>query len=225
MSLKTNVVTASLRLNRKFVTGIIVIFYLVGICGTALPLTHDFFLMLFPWAILLSFLTILLFHDSSFDIKTLVVLVITAVCGYFIEVAGVRTHQIFGNYLYGPTLGLKLFNTPLIIGINWVMLVYATGSLVQPWSLSDPVKILIASLLMVGYDIVMEYAAPVLGMWNWDKGVVPLQNYIAWFAIALVFHFIYKLLGIRTGSTLALPVLICQVVFFLFLILYFNLAG
>jgi putative membrane protein len=221
MNIKINTITSFLRLNRNFVIGFFAIFYIVGIFGTIISLTHSLFLMLFPLALLLSFFTILLYNHSGFDWKTLTVIFITAVAAFFIEVAGISTHLIFGTYTYGDTLGLKVFNTPLMIGIKWAMLVFATGSVVQPFSLSVPVKILVASFLMVVYDILMEFSAPVLGMWEWKGGIVPLRNYIAWFIIAVIFHTFYKILRIKTDSSLALPVLACQTIFFIFLIIYF----
>jgi putative membrane protein len=225
MSLKTNAVTAFLRLNRKIVISFFALFYVVGFSGTVISYTHTFFLMLFPWAILLSFLAVLLFNEHEFDLKTLITIFITAVSGFFIEVAGISTHQIFGNYTYGGTLGIKIFDTPLIIGVNWALLVFATGSLVEPLLLPVPVKILLASLLMVIYDILMEFTAPLLGMWTWENETIPVRNYIAWFLIALVFHSAYKLLRVKTGSSLAFPVLIYQALFFVLMIIYFGHAG
>jgi bisanhydrobacterioruberin hydratase len=220
-----NRVISFFRQNNRFAAIFFAVFYLVGITGTVNSSTHNFFLMLFPWVLLLSFLAILFYNESGVDLKTLLVIFFIAVSGFFIEVAGIRTHQIFGNYTYGSTLGLKIFETPLIIGVNWGLMIFATGSVVQLLTLPDPVRIIFASLLMVLYDILMEFAAPVLGMWNWAEGTVPVRNYIAWFVIASVFHSICKIMRVKTCSALALPVLICQVVFFIVLVIFFRLAG
>jgi bisanhydrobacterioruberin hydratase len=214
-----------LRQNKKFAILFFAVFYLVGICGTVVSLSHDFFLILFPLALLLSFLGILLYNEDEIDFKTIMVIAITAVSGFLIEVAGISTHLVFGTYAYGTTLGLKIFETPLMIGVNWALLVFASGSVVHPLKIPVPLKILSASLLMVLYDLIMEFAAPVLGMWSWAEGKVPVRNYIAWFIIALTFHSLYKILRIKTNSSLAIPVLICQVVFFFVLIIYTGLAG
>lgn len=224
MSLKINHIADTLRLNKKLVIIFFAIFYVVGILGTIIPLTHNFFLKLFPLALLLSFLAILLFHDSKFDLKTIIALIITAISGFLIEVAGINSHLIFGSYTYGETLGLKVFHTPLLIGINWAMLVFATGSVVEPLSLSGPVKVLLASALMVLYDLLMEFTAPVLGMWTWDGGIVPVRNYIAWFLIAAILHSMFKILRVKTGSSIASSILSCQAVFFIFLIIFFRLT-
>jgi bisanhydrobacterioruberin hydratase len=219
-----NRIISLFRPNKRFAIIFFALFYLTGIAGTLSSCTQNFFLMLFPWALLLSFLTILTYNESGVDLKTVLVILFTAVSGFFIEVAGIRTHQIFGNYSYGPTLGLKIFETPLIIGVNWALMVLATGSLVQPLRVPAPVRIIIASVLMVVYDIILEFAAPLLGMWTWSGDTVPVRNYVAWFVIGVAYHSIYKITRIRTYSSLALPVLLFQVVFFVALILYFRLA-
>lgn len=225
MRVETGRIISFLNLNPRFAIIFFAVFYLVGIFGTLISSSHNFFLLLFPWALLLSFLAIMLYNKFEIDLKTIMVVAITAVSGFLIEVAGISTHLIFGNYTYGNTLGLKLFETPLIIGVNWALLVFATGSVVHPLKAPAPVRILFASLLMVIYDILMEFAAPVLGMWSWTEGSVPLRNYVAWFVIAAGFHSLFKIMRIKTYSSLALPVLICQVVFFFVLIIYNGLAG
>lgn len=222
MSNRASDIIITLRRNGKLFIVFFVIFYTVGFFGTIIPSTHDLFGKLFPLALLLSISAILLFNDQKFDLKTILVLVITALTGFFIEVAGVKSHLIFGSYSYGSALGPKLFDTPLMIGINWVMLVFATGSVFEKLNLSPIVRILSASVFMVLYDFVMESIAPVLGMWSWEEGNIPVRNFIAWFVIALLFHSAFRLMKIKPGSTMALPVLYCQSAFFILLIIFYK---
>jgi putative membrane protein len=46
-----------------------------------------------------------------------------------LEVVGVKTGLIFGEYKYGSTLGIKLFEVPLIIGFNWVFVILGSISI------------------------------------------------------------------------------------------------
>jgi putative membrane protein len=222
MSFRITDIVYILRQNKKLVIIFFAIFYTVGFGGTIIPSTHNFFGKLFPLALLLSFTAILLFNDRKFDLKTISVLVITAITGFFIEVAGVKSHAIFGNYSYGDALGIKILETPLLIGINWVMLIFATGSAVEDLNLSPILKILTASALMVLYDLVMESIAPVLGMWTWDGGIIPVKNFIAWFIIAILLHSVYRILKVKPGSSMGLPILYCQSVFFILLIVFYK---
>lgn len=164
---------------------------------------------------MLSLLVVMLFAEVSFTLKTILIFLTIAVSGYLIEAAGVNTGKIFGSYTYGKTLGLSILNTPLIIGINWLFLVYASSSLFEKYPIHHIYKILLASLVMLAYDIILEPVAPKLDMWHWKNSVVPLQNYIAWFVIAVVFHSMMKWYKINTKNPVAPWVFLCQFLFFL----------
>jgi len=198
------------------------IFFLVGFWGITIPQTHLLFLKLFPTALILSFALMLLFHRETFGPRTLSSIILIAVAGYFIEVAGVNTGLIFGDYTYGKTLGYQIFNTPLLIGLNWVMLSYALYSVTENMPVRLMLKILIASALMVFYDFVLEQTAPLVDMWHWENGTVPLQNYIAWFVVSALFQLLLKISGVRTGNSLAWKIILYQAVLFISLILFYK---
>jgi len=109
---------------------IIVLFHLVGLFGFLNPAWEVFFIKLVPYHLLLMLL-IMIFtvEDRSYNLLKFALLVYLA--GYLIEVLGVNTGLIFGNYRYGSALGLKVWEVPLLIGVNWLILVYCTGIFLQ----------------------------------------------------------------------------------------------
>ena len=213
---------ASLKLEK--VRGFIITLYLVGIVGSALPLTRDFFIVLTPVILLLSFTLLLNFHSPISNGKTFLVFIIIFLVSYFTEVAGVKTGQIFGAYSYGKGLGLKIFDTPLLIGLNWVLLVYCSAAIIEKVPAGNIGKAVGASLLMVLYDLVMEQIAPRLDMWSFSGGTAPIRNYISWFILALFFHLIVRFAGIRLTNRLAPLIFYCQFLFFVVLLLFFIIA-
>ena len=196
-------------------------FYIIGLAGIIIPYTRDFFIMLTPLTLLLCFSALLAFHKSKLNIKTILVFFIIGITGFFIEVAGVKTGEVFGNYVYGNTLGIKVFETPLMIGINWAMLVYISASLVSTLSVTPLIRIVIASLLMLIYDVILEQIAPLLDMWHWLGSEIPVRNYISWFIISLLFHTLFYFTGIEK-STIARVIYVCQISFFVILIIFFR---
>jgi len=72
---------------------------------------------------------------------------------------------------------------------------------------------------MVIYDLILEQVAPKLDMWQFDSGIAPLKNYIAWFIISILFHTIFQLFKISTKNSLASTILIAQILFFGILLL------
>lgn len=212
----------SLKLEK--VRGFIITLYVVGIIGSALPLTRDFFIVLTPVILLISFTLLLNFHSPILNGKTFLVFIIIFLLSYFTEVAGVKTGQIFGTYSYGKGLGLKLFDTPLLIGLNWVLLVYCSAAIFEKVPVGNIGKAVGASLLMVLYDLVMEQVAPQMDMWSFGAGTAPLRNYISWFLLALIFHLIVRFAGIRLTNRLAPLIFYCQFLFFIILFLFFKIA-
>ncbi|MDD3161597.1 MAG: carotenoid biosynthesis protein, partial [Bacteroidales bacterium] len=117
---------------------------------------------------------------------------------------------------------IKLFDTPLLIGINWLFMVYSSAAIVEKWRLPRLLKIAAAASLMVVYDLVLEQSAPRLDMWHWQQEVIPLQNYGAWFVLSLLFQGLLPLWGVRIHNRLALLIMGCQILFFLLLFVLFQ---
>ncbi len=186
----------------KFAGYFFVLYYLVGLVGLILPFTRDMFISLMPLTLLLSTAILLFFHGRWRSTDAIVLLFI-ALTGYLIEVLGVLTGHVFGIYWYGNALGFQLFNTPLIIGLNWMMLAYCVFAIMESAKLFWPLKALTAAILMVAYDFVMEPVAMQLDMWDWAGGVVPMQNYQAWFIISLVFLSAMHLAKVKTNNRVA----------------------
>ena len=209
---------------KHFVVAFFVLFYVVGFIGMAIPISKPLFIKLVPVALLLSLIVILVFHQPAFDTRTILVFATIAVSGYFIEVLGVNTHLVFGHYRYGDALGIKILNTPLLIGLNWLMLMYAGSSVTTQMKLNGWLSILIISFLIVLYDIVLEKIAPSLDMWHWENGIVPFQNYLAWFLITFLYQGFIKIIKIKIANSLAFIVVLMQVIFFFSLLILFYLT-
>ncbi len=199
-----------------------VIFYTVGVIGMALPFTFPLFLILIPFALILSFIALVMYHESKIDWKTITVFLSIYIISFTVEAIGVNIGQVFGYYHYGNGLGLKIFETPLIIGVNWLFLVYTTAAVVEKFRLHIVFKIILASLSMLLYDIVLEQVAPKIDMWHWKNDSIPLQNYLSWFAMALFFHSLLKILNIQIKNRLALLILGCQFFFFFLLLIFLS---
>jgi bisanhydrobacterioruberin hydratase len=132
----------------------------------------------------------------------------------------VHTGIIFGHYTYGESLGVKVLDTPLIIGLNWLFLVYSTASVFEYFIIRPFIKIGLASLTMLFYDLILEPLAPALNMWYWHTDSVPVRNYVAWFLIAAMFHYLLRLFGVNTKNHMAPVILMIQFVFFVMLLLF-----
>jgi len=194
----------------------LVIFYSVGVAGMIIPQTRELFKALVPLNLLLNVMLLLIYHGRlgpGFAWKALVIYS----AGFIVEIAGVNTGLIFGSYEYGPTLGPQLFHTPLIIGVNWLMLVYASLVITSRYFEQRYFRVLVAAVLMVVYDFALEPAAIDLDMWDWG-GPVPMQNYIAWLVISLILVWFADRTGfVNRKNKIAAPLFFVQLGFFILL--------
>ncbi|HAB90291.1 MAG TPA: carotenoid biosynthesis protein [Bacteroidetes bacterium] len=109
---------------------------------------------------------------------------LTFMFGMFIEIIGVKTGNIFGEYHYTSLLGPRVLGVPIVIGTNWLLLSYCFSTLVLWWqpSLRLVYQVVIGALLMVLLDVIIEPFAVHYGLWVWKGRILPsIANYIAWF--------------------------------------------
>ncbi len=196
------------------VRSFLISFYVVGVIGMVIPLLRPLFIELTPYALMFNSVLLAIFHKGSRNVNTLFVFGFILLAGFGVELVGVNTGAIFGDYHYGNGLGIKVGNTPLLIGINWLLMIYLSANLTAKLKWGTVFSVIVASLVMVGYDIILEQVAPVLDMWYWAGNVIPFQNYVAWFVIALVFHTLVKVFSVNTDNPIASVVFICQLLFF-----------
>ncbi|MEM7035428.1 MAG: carotenoid biosynthesis protein [Bacteroidota bacterium] len=192
--------------------GILLIFHVVGIVGMLSP-WKAWFLAWTPGILLLSTVLLLVNH-KDWNPGFLLSMGVALVVGYGVEVAGVKTGVIFGEYGYGETLGAKLWGVPPVMGLIWMMLVYATGVTVQRWKLPMLAKVALAAAMMTALDVVIEPVAIRLDFWHWALETPPLLNYLGWFVVSFVLHFVFQTAQFEKRNRLAGILLIVQLVFF-----------
>lgn len=172
--------------------------YGFGALGLAWSVSKPVFLALTPLTLLLGAL-VLLYFEAEKQAKTWLILVFSWLAGYGVEVLGVKTGLIFGAYAYGEVLGPRLAEVPLVIGLNWTILLYAIYLVVQPWSVPIWSKPFLGAALLVFTDIWIEPVAVKLGFWTWEAAathwlfVAPLQNYLAWGLFSLFILTLFQL--------------------------------
>jgi bisanhydrobacterioruberin hydratase len=195
---------------------IYVIFFGVGATGLSFTYTRELFTSLMPFSLLLSMGLMFWMHDS-WKSKHIIIFMLIALMGFFVEVAGVLTGVVFGEYSYGSALGFKILGTPPLIGLNWLMLIYAVYLMMNRLRLHVILKIFLGATLMVVYDIIMEPVAINLDMWSWGGGDIPIQNYIAWFVISVIMLSIFYMARMKYVNKVASALFFIQMAFFLIL--------
>lgn len=199
-----------MRRNRIFIY-LVVSTHLAGVLGL-MSSRADLFMLFTPLHLIATTWMLLKSGDGQ---RYYFGVFVVAVATFLIEMLGVNTGLIFGDYQYGGTLGPKLLGTPILIGINWVMLSFGIAHILNLLAKPRTFKILLGATWMVAIDFFIEPVAIAYDFWTWDTTYVPLQNYLGWWLVSgLVFTGLFRFVEFR-ANPLAYWVIGAQMAFFI----------
>ena len=152
-------------------------------------------------------------------------LLVAYVLTFAVEAIGVATGAVFGEYAYGRTMWVQWLGVPFVIALNWCMLTLAANDLTdrlgkrffrsdRPGLLTGVFAALLAAVLLALYDVAIEPVAIALDYWQWGGGVIPLQNYLAWGAVAFLISLPLRLLRLGYRSPILPVYFLAQLGFF-----------
>ncbi len=207
-----------LRLTSKIAQHSIVgllLMHIVGVLGMISPF-QEYFRLLTPVNLLICGFLLYLNHREV-NRSFIAFATFTFGFGFLVEFLGVNYGFLFGDYSYGQTLGPKLLNVPVIIGLNWLLIIYCVATLTDSLRIPVWAKVLMGAALAVFIDWLIEPVAMQYDFWSWANNTVPLQNYIGWFFTSVVMMTAYQLLNVQSENRIALPYYFIQLGFFLVL--------
>lgn len=202
---------------------LLVAMHVAGALGLYWPPSRPFFQLLAPFNLLFTALVLLYFQEEKSK-SFWIFAAVAFLTGFFVEVLGVATGQIFGSYQYGHALGLHLWNVPLTIGLNWLILIYAIGMLLEPYIKLWWLRALAMATLMMLTDVLIEPVAIRIDFWTWNSPDIPLQNYVAWWVVAFFLALCFVRMPFAKRNPIAGAVYVCQLIFFVLLNLFFLMS-
>lgn len=182
---------------------------IVHLTWLLIPVIYGLEWMKLSPALLVLSCFILGFFHRNIDSRFLSYAGIVFVAGFVLSAIGANTGNIFGSFFFGKNLGLLLWDTPIVIGLLWLILSYSTSVTAAFFTqrsslLNKPIiTVLLASILMLFANILLEQIAGDSDFWYWKYQQAPLQNYSAWFVFAFAFNFLFQQLEIDTSNKMA----------------------
>lgn len=191
---------------------IAIIFHMVGLVGIGM-LKSPALLATTPLHLSLMFALLLVSYwpqRSSYFIWWPV----AYMAGYAVEWVGVHTGWLFGEYQYSDVLGWEVSGVPLLIGVNWVVVI--TGAISLAWLINGN-KLLttaMAATIATAFDWVIEPVCIRLNYWHWAGDTVPLWNYACWWLVSFGMAWLWLALKI-VPNKFGLALFIIQLLFFI----------
>lgn len=207
--------------NINFFGGLILVMHFAGLLGLWFEPTRQIFEMATPFNLVTS-IVLLFLAQRNYSLSFWIFVSITFLVGFFIEVIGVQTEAIFGTYKYGKTLGFKVLDVPLLIGINWIMIAFIINYFISTYfsffiftsKITLFFKSVFSAILMVMIDYLIEPVAIIHDFWSWKGNTIPLQNYIGWFCVALPLCMLFQYSRFEKINKFAYFLLLAQLLFF-----------
>ncbi len=211
---------------------LVILFHVSGAIGILFTPYREWFVQNTPLNLLLM-AGLLIITQKQKNKAFFLFFFITYAVGFAAELVGVNTGALFGNYAYGPVLGVQYHGVPWLIGINWFIMIYCAGTIssnIYNWSnrqlivMQAEVKpalqlfsfITDGALLATLFDFVLEPVAVKLHYWRWlGNGDIPFYNYTCWFVISALLLTVFRLLPFEKNNRLAVHLFIIQLIFFL----------
>lgn len=215
----------------KIALFIAALFHLCGAIGILFTPYRQWFINSTAFTLLLM-AGLLIFTQKQKNFAFILFFLVAFASGLLVEMIGVHTGKLFGNYTYGNVLGAKFFAVPIIIGINWFVIIYCCGcllNLINEWiykkfgneiQLSERLKtisfIIDVSMLATFFDWWIEPVAIKLGFWQWlGDGKIPFFNYLCWFLVSMLLATLFYKLKFDKRNHFAVHLLLIQLLFFL----------
>ncbi len=212
---------------------IALLFHIAGAIGILFTPYKNWFIQNTP-VNLLVMVVLLIITQKQKNFYFFFFMLITFTVGFVVEYSGANTGLIFGHYTYGNILGIKVLGVPVIIGVNWFIVIYCAGIATQLYetkmlnrinakglTINAKVQkisfVIDASLLAVFFDWVLEPVAQKLGFWQWQASKVPFYNYVCWLVISALLLALFQRLPFNKRNIFAVHLLMIQLLFFLLL--------
>ncbi len=221
----------------QIATFIAILFHTIGLIGL-LSFNSSFILQSTPFNLLLSG-SLLVWTQNEKNRYFYFFIAVSFVVGFSAEAIGVNTGLLFGNYSYGKALGFQWQKVPLVIGVNWFIVLYCSGisihtlltkvikqvsikTMAPPPVLKAISVIADGATLAVLFDWLMEPVAIKLGFWQWADNDIPVYNYICWITISALLLTVFHFCKFNKQNKFAVNLLLIQVMFFLLLRTFLN---
>jgi len=217
----------------ELATGIALLIHVAGLIGM-LWADKQWFARMTPLNLLLMLFLIIWIQENKNKAFYLFIAG-TSLIGLFTEIIGVNTGMLFGNYSYGTILGVKIAGVPIIIGLNWFVVLYCAVATLNYFSHnfirnnktetrkahSGPIDlylVIAGALLATFFDWIMEPVAVSLGFWAWaGDGQIPIFNYLTWFCVSIFILLLFRFTKFRPENIFAARLFLIQLIFFILL--------
>ena len=149
----------------------------------------------------------------QFTAKSIGALIAVLLFIFLCMASGVNAGFPFGDYAFTNLAGPKVWDVPVVIPFAWLAI------LIPAWIAPDRIlryqHLVVASLVIVAFDAVLEFAADTMDLWHWRGGAPTELTFISWFGISyLSLSMLKKYSSPRESNAIVPHFLFAQLAYF-----------
>ncbi len=203
-------------MNEKKYLIIYAILFIAAIVGHSIPSVLPYMLKLTPFFLLaINGLALFSIREEK-NLRLLGWCILFFTVSILFEILGVKTGFVFGQYIYGNTLGFKLFGVPLITALNWTLVIAGIANIFEERNMGSLEMFMIAvGVCAVFFDSILEPVAVKCGYRLWLDSIIPMHNYYSRFIISALGAMLIKLLKVKFNSGLLWKYIAMQTIYFI----------
>ena len=167
-----------------------------------------FFLVLFTGGILIQFLSPEMFKNTEWTPpvfiliasllclvnqkkRTIYLLILAGIIGFFSEIIGIITSFPYGEYNYTSKLGVQVIGVPVVLICAWIIVTNLALDLTSFLKIKKIFFPFVFSSITTCYDLLIDpFMSGPLNYWVWTESSggfygVPIENFFGWFLVSL----------------------------------------
>ena len=88
--------------------------------------------------------------------KTIIILLLAGFLGFLSEIIGVKTGFPYGEYFYTETLGIKIFDVPIVLISSWIIITTFSLDILNSLHLNKFFFPILFSIISTTYDLLID---------------------------------------------------------------------
>ena len=123
--------------------------------------------------------------------KTIIILLLAGFLGFLSEIIGVKTGFPYGEYFYTETLGIKIFDVPIVLISSWIIITTFSLDILNSLHLNKFFFPILFSITSTTYDLLIDplMSGP-LNYWEWNNHGyyfgIPVSNFLGWIIVSAI---------------------------------------
>lgn len=194
---------------------VLMIIYMTSLVGLTSPNQHEWYLFFSPHFIALNALFLVLYH-KNWNKEAIAYILGAAIFGLGFEYLAQSTNAIYGPYSFGDILEPSIGNTPLVMGLYWLILTYSSASIATKFPVKNKYALsALGTALMLFLALLIQTPGYNLTFWYYAEDSIPVIRYaLVLSVVGFIWQYLFQHFKVDGSNKMSIYVYGGFVIFF-----------